>query len=75
MNEDGTMARLPQCQELAKKFNLKLVSIADLIEYRLENETLIERTVETEMETAFGTFKAIAFRQLTNDVEHLALVK
>ena len=75
MNEDGTMARLPQCQELAKKFNLKLVSIADLIEYRLENDTLIERTIETEMETAFGTFKAIAFRQLTNDVEHLALVK
>ena len=75
MNEDGTMARLPQCRELAKKFDLKLVSIADLIEYRLEHETLIERTVETEMNTAFGSFKAVAFRQLTNDIEHLALVK
>ena len=75
MNEDGTMARLPECQELAKKFDLKVVSIADLIEYRLQNETLIERTIETEINTAFGSFKAIAFRQLTNDMEHLALGK
>lgn len=75
MNEDGTMARLPQCQELAKKFNLKLVSIADLIEYRLEHETLIERVIESDITTTFGSFKAIAFKQLTNDVEHLALVK
>ena len=75
MNEDGTMARLPECQELAKKFDLKVVSIADLIEYRLQNETLIEQTIETEINTAFGSFKAIAFRQLTNDMEHLALVK
>jgi len=75
MNEDGTMARLPECQEFAKKFDLKVVSIADLIEYRLQNETLIERTIETEINTAFGSFKAIAFRQLTNDMEHLALVK
>ena len=69
------MARLPECRELAKKFELKLVSIADLIEYRLENETLIERVVETDIKTTFGPFKAIAFKQLTNEVEHLALVK
>ncbi|MGA0434357.1 MAG: 3,4-dihydroxy-2-butanone-4-phosphate synthase [Flavobacteriales bacterium] len=75
MNEDGTMARLPECRELAEKFNLKLVSIADLIEYRLQNETLIERKFETEIQTAFGEFKAIVFKQLTNEVEHLALVK
>jgi 3,4-dihydroxy 2-butanone 4-phosphate synthase/GTP cyclohydrolase II len=75
MNEDGTMARLAECRELANQFNLKLVSIADLIEYRLLNETLIERTTEVEIQTAFGPFTAISFRQLTNDVEHLALIK
>jgi 3,4-dihydroxy 2-butanone 4-phosphate synthase / GTP cyclohydrolase II len=73
MNEDGTMARLPECRQLANEHQLKLVSIADLIQYRLANETLIQRTLELNIETAFGTFKAIAFRQLTNDVEHLAL--
>jgi 3,4-dihydroxy 2-butanone 4-phosphate synthase/GTP cyclohydrolase II len=75
MNEDGTMARLPECRELADKFNLKLVSIADLIEHRLQNETLIERKAEAEIQTAFGPFNAIIFQQSTNDVEHLALVK
>ena len=75
MNEDGTMARLPECRTLANEHGLKLVSIADLIQYRLANETLIERTLELKIETAFGTFNAIAFRQLTNDVEHLALTR
>ena len=75
MNEDGTMARLPQCRELADKFNLKLVSIADLIEHRLQNETLIERVKEMEIQTAFGPFKAVVFRQSSNEVEHVALVK
>jgi 3,4-dihydroxy 2-butanone 4-phosphate synthase / GTP cyclohydrolase II len=75
MNEDGTMARLPACREIAKRFDLKLVSIADLITYRLENETLIEREEEVPLTTAFGEFRALAYRQLTNDVEHLALVK
>lgn len=75
MNEDGTMARLNDCRELADQFNLKLVSIADLIDYRLANETLIERLSETPIQTAFGAFNAIVFKQLTNDVEHLALVK
>ena len=74
MNEDGTMARLPELVELARKHNMKLVSIADLIAYRLEHESLIERTAEVELNTAFGTFKAISFRQTTNDVDHLALV-
>ncbi len=73
MNADGTMARLPECRKLATEHGLKLVSIADLIQYRLANETLIERTMELNIETAFGTFKAMTFRQLTNDVEHLAL--
>ena len=73
MNEDGTMARLPECRKLANEHGLKLVSIEDLIQYRLANETLIERTLELDIETAFGQFKAITYRQLTNDVEHLAL--
>ena len=73
MNEDGTMARLPECRKLANEHGLKLVSIEDLIQYRLTNETLIERTLELDIETAFGQFKAITYRQLTNDVEHLAL--
>tara|TARA_B100000768_G_scaffold159646_1_gene158794 strand:+ start:991 stop:2124 length:1134 start_codon:yes stop_codon:yes gene_type:complete len=73
MNEDGTMARLPECRKLANEHELKLVSIEDLIQYRLANETLIERTLELDIETAFGQFKAITYRQLTNDVEHLAL--
>jgi 3,4-dihydroxy 2-butanone 4-phosphate synthase/GTP cyclohydrolase II len=74
MNEDGTMARLPQLVELANKHDMKLVSIADLIAYRLEHESLIERTAEVELNTEFGTFQAISFRQTTNDVDHLALV-
>lgn len=74
MNEDGTMARLPQLVDLANKHGMKLVSIADLIAYRLEHESLIERTAEVELNTEFGTFRAISFRQTTNDVDHLALV-
>jgi 3,4-dihydroxy 2-butanone 4-phosphate synthase/GTP cyclohydrolase II len=75
LNEDGTMARLPACRELADRFGLKLVSIADLISFRLENETLIERVADVPIETAYGPFRAIAYRQRTNDAEHLALVK
>ena len=74
MNEDGTMARLPELIELAKLHNMKLVSIADLIAHRLEHESLIQSTAEVELNTAFGAFKAINFRQTTNDVDHLALV-
>ncbi len=75
MNEDGTMARLPQLIEIAKKFNLKIVSIEELISYRMKNESLIERLVEAKLPTKYGNFRVIAFRQISNNVEHLALVK
>ena len=74
MNEDGTMARLPELRELAAKHQMKLVSIADLIAHRLEHESLIEQTAQVELNTEFGTFQAISFRQTTNDLDHLALV-
>ncbi|MBK7128182.1 MAG: 3,4-dihydroxy-2-butanone-4-phosphate synthase [Crocinitomicaceae bacterium] len=75
MNEDGSMARLPQLLEIAKKFNLKIVSIADLIQYRLKHESLIEKILETDLNTLWGKFKLSAFRQTTTDEEHLAFVK
>lgn len=75
MNEDGTMARLPQLVEIAKKFELKLVSIKDLIEYRVKHESLIERQIRVDMPTDWGNFKLVAFKQTTNDQSHLALVK
>ncbi len=75
MNEDGTMARLPQCFEIAERFGLKVVSIADLIAYRLEHDSLIERMSEVMLQTIYGPFKLIAYKQLTTDSEHLALVK
>ena len=75
LNEDGTMARLPELKKIADKHNMKLVSIADLIAYRLENETLIERTYEVKLNTEYGPFNAISYKQLTDDTEHLALVK
>lgn len=75
MNEDGSMARLPQLLEIAKKFNLKLISIKDLIAYRVKHESLIERQVRVEMPTEWGNFKLVAYKQTTNDQTHLALVK
>jgi len=75
LNEDGTMARLPQLFEIAKKFNLKLVSIKDLIEYRLAKESLIKREIGVNMPTEWGNFDMVAFRQLDNDQLHLALIK
>ncbi|MCB9185601.1 MAG: bifunctional 3,4-dihydroxy-2-butanone-4-phosphate synthase/GTP cyclohydrolase II [Flavobacteriales bacterium] len=75
MNEDGTMARLPQLAEIAKKFNLKLISIKDLIEYRVKNESLIEREIRVNMPTEYGDFKLVAYKQTTNGQSHLALVK
>lgn len=74
MNEDGSMARLPELVKLAQQYDMKLVSIADLIEHRLAHESLIERTAEVSLNTSFGQFKAISFRQTTNEVDHLALV-
>ena len=75
LNEDGTMARLPELIEIAKKFKLKLVSIEDLIAYRLKTESLIEKQVQVKMPTVQGNFEMIAFKQITNDMEHLALIK
>jgi len=75
LNEDGTMARLPQLMEIAEKFALKIVSIEDLIEYRIKNESLIERLVNVKMPTERGNFQLHAFRDTNSGQEHLALVK
>jgi len=75
MNEDGTMSRLPELMVLAKRFNLKIISIKDLITYRLQSESLIERGEEVNLPTRFGNFKIIPFRQVSNGVEHIALIK
>lgn len=75
LNEDGSMARLPQLFEVAKRFDLKIISIEQMIQYRLEHETLIERLVNVKMPTEHGNFELIAYKQLTNDQEHLALIK
>lgn len=76
MNDDGTMARLPQLFELAKKFDLKVISIKDLIGYRLSKESLIERQIdEVQMPTEHGDFELVAFKQITTDQNHLALIK
>lgn len=75
MNEDGSMARLPQLYETALKFGLKLISIKDLIAYRLRQESLVERGVEVAMPTAYGDFRLIPFKQKSNGLEHVALIK
>ena len=85
MNEDGTMARLPQLREIADRFNLKLITIADLIEYRLKHDSLITREIGVEMPTKYGDFELVAYRQQqTGDEEslsdearpvHMALIK
>ena len=75
MNDDGSMARLPELIEIAKKFDLKLISIKDLIEYRLKTDSLIEELVRVDMPTKYGHFKLVAFRDKNTDNEHLALLK
>ena len=75
MNEDGSMARLPQLLEIARKFNLKTISIKDLIEYRLREETLIREQVRVNLPTKFGSFELIAFEQLNTGEIHMALKK
>lgn len=75
MNEDGSMARLPQLREIASRFDLKLISIKDLIEYRLRTETLIEEEVRVQMPTKHGNFELIAFKQLNSGDMHMALKK
>ncbi|QJB29964.1 bifunctional 3,4-dihydroxy-2-butanone-4-phosphate synthase/GTP cyclohydrolase II [Chitinophaga oryzae] len=75
MNEDGSMARLPQLREIADKFDLKLISIQDLISYMLSTETLIEEGVRVQMPTKYGNFELIAFKQLNSGEIHMALKK
>lgn len=75
MNEDGTMARLPDLVEVAKRFNLKLITIKDLIKYRLQAESLITREIAVELPTDYGDFDLYAFTQRSNGAKHLALVK
>ncbi len=75
LNEDGTMARLPELMKIAAKFNLKIISIEDLISYRLTKESIVNRQVEVEMPTEWGTFNLIDYKVETNGQEHLALVK
>ncbi len=73
MNEDGTMARLPQLKEIATKFDLKVISIEDLVAYRMEAESLVVKEEEFELKTEYGEFLLRAYRQTTNDQIHLAL--
>lgn len=75
MNEDGTMARLPQLMEVAKKFDFKIVSIKDLIEYRIKSDSLVEEVVRVDMPTQYGNFKLVAFREKNSSNEHLAMIK
>ena len=75
LNEDGTMARLPQLMEVAEKFDFKIISIKDLIEYRLKRDSLIEEIVRVDMPTQYGHFKLIAFQEKNTSNEHLALIK
>lgn len=75
LNEDGTMARLPQLRRKADEWGLKLISIRDLIAYRLQKESLVEQGVEVDMPTAYGHFRLIPFRQKSNGLEHIALIK
>ena len=75
MNEDGSMARMPDLMKLSVEHDIKIISIADLITYRLKSESLIERGVEVDMPTAHGHFRLIPFKQLSNGLEHVALIK
>lgn len=75
MNDDGSMARLPQLKEVATRFDFKIISIKDLIEYRLKKDSLIEEIVRVDMPTKFGSFKLIAFEEKNTKNEHLALIK
>ena len=75
MNEDGTMARMPELRKMAEEWGMRIVSIKDLITYRLTKESIIEVGDEVEMPTEYGNFKLIPFRQQSNGLEHMALVK
>jgi len=75
MNDDGSMARLPELKEVAKKFDFRIISIKDLIEYRIKRDSLIEEIVRVDMPTKYGTFKLVAFKEKNSTNEHLALLK
>ncbi len=75
LNEDGTMARLPELREVAKKFDLKLISIEDLVSYRMQHDSLIKKIEDFDIDTRFGTFRLRAYNQTTNDQIHIALTK
>ncbi|MFD1552802.1 3,4-dihydroxy-2-butanone-4-phosphate synthase [Putridiphycobacter roseus] len=75
LNEDGSMARLPQLIKVAEKFNLKIISIADLIAYRMKHESLIQKTIEVDFPTIWGDFKLAAYKQTTTNEEHIVLYK
>jgi len=75
LNEDGTMARLPQLVDVAKKFDLKIISIEDLVAYRMEHDSLIEKKEDFQIETRFGSFRLRAYQQTTNNQIHIALTK
>ncbi len=75
MNEDGTMARMPELEKFAAKHDLKIISVAELVRWRMEKEKLVQRVVETLLPTIYGEFRAIAYRNIINEDVHLALVK
>ncbi|MCB9071419.1 MAG: bifunctional 3,4-dihydroxy-2-butanone-4-phosphate synthase/GTP cyclohydrolase II [Prevotellaceae bacterium] len=75
MNEDGSMARMPQLKVIADKYNIKMITIRDLIAYRLQLESIVEKGVEVDMPTEYGHFHLIPFRQKSNGLEHVALIK
>jgi len=75
MNDDGTMARLPELLEVSKKFDFRIISIKDLIEYRIKRDSLIEEIVRVDMPTKYGNFKLVAFQEKNSSNEHLALIK
>jgi 3,4-dihydroxy 2-butanone 4-phosphate synthase/GTP cyclohydrolase II len=74
MNEDGTMARLPHLDKFAQRHNLKVITVADLVRYRISKEVLVKRAVETDLPTVYGTFRAVAFENVINGDVHLAMV-
>ncbi|MDA8850554.1 3,4-dihydroxy-2-butanone-4-phosphate synthase [Flavobacteriaceae bacterium] len=75
LNDDGTMARLPELRNVAKKFDLKIISIEDLVAYRMEHDSLIKKKQDFQVETRFGDFRLRAYQQTTNDAVHIALTK
>src|SRR5690606_11967447 len=75
MNEDGTMARVPELKKIAERFGLKLITIKDLIRYRQKHEQLINREIEIHLPTQFGDFQAIGYSNVIDDKEHIAIVK